>query len=60
MDDTNAEWLDKKSLINHSFKGFVPTDLLLPQLTSFTPIFGPRFFEEIGFLKRRSPFLNVV
>jgi hypothetical protein len=41
MDDTNLEWLDQKSPINHPFKGFNPTDLLLPQLTHLNPIFGP-------------------
>ncbi len=30
MDHTNVEWLDKKKPINHPFKGFDPTNLLLP------------------------------
>jgi len=42
MDDINVAWLDQKSPINHSFKGFGHTDLLLPQLTSPNPIFGPK------------------
>ncbi len=60
MDDTNVEWLDKKSPINHSLKGFAPINLLLPQLTFLNPIFGLELFEEIGFLEIKSPFLNVV
>jgi hypothetical protein len=60
MDDTNVEWLDQKSPINHLFKGFSPTDLLLPQLTSLNPMFGPEFPKEIGFLERKFTFLNVV
>jgi hypothetical protein len=60
MDDINVEWLDQKSPINHMFKGFGPTNLLVPQLTSLNPIFGPKLPEEMGFPKRKSPFLNVV
>ncbi len=60
MDDTNVEWLNQKSPINHLFRGFGPTDLLLPQYTSLNSIFGLEFPKEIGFPKRKSPFLNVV
>jgi hypothetical protein len=58
MDDINVEWLDKKSPINHSFKGFGRTDLLLPQLTSPNPIFGPKLPKKQ--VSQNSPFLNVV
>ncbi len=60
MDDTNVEWLDQKSPINHPFKGFDPTDLLFPQLFFWHPIFGHELPKEIGFPKRNFPFLNVV
>jgi hypothetical protein len=60
MDDTNVEWLDKKSHINHMFKGFDPIDILFPQLTSLNPIFGPKIPKETSFLERKSPFLNVI
>ncbi len=46
--------------INHPFKGLDPTNLLLPHLTPSNHIFGPKLSEEIGFPKRKSPFLNVV
>jgi hypothetical protein len=45
MDDMNVEWLDQKSPINHSFKGFCPTDVLLPQLICLNPIFGLELHE---------------
>jgi len=54
MDDMNVEWL-----INHSFKGFCPIDVLLPQLISLNPIFGIELHEETNILKRKSTFLNV-
>jgi hypothetical protein len=60
MDDTNVEWLDQKSRINHLFNGFGPTDLLLPQLTCPNPIFGPKLPKETRFLDKKFPFLNVV
>jgi hypothetical protein len=60
MDDINVEWLDKKSLLNHLFKGFGLTNLLFPQLTFPNPIFGPKLPEETNFIKRKFPFLNVV
>ncbi len=60
MDDTNVQWLDQKPPINHPFKGFSPTNLLFPQLTSLNPIFGPEFPKETSFLERKFPFLNVV
>jgi hypothetical protein len=60
MDDTNVEWLDKKSPINHVCKGFDPIDLLFPQLTSLNPIFKPKFLKETNFPKKKSPFLNVI
>jgi hypothetical protein len=59
MDDINVEWLDQKSPINNPFKGFDPTDLLLPQLTFSNPIFGHELPKKIGFLEKNSPFLNV-
>jgi hypothetical protein len=40
MDQTNVEWLDQKSLINDPFKGFCPTNLLLPYHIPPNPIFG--------------------
>jgi hypothetical protein len=60
MDNMNVEWLDHKSPINNPFKDFGPTDLPLSQLTYRHPIFGLELLEEIGFLERNSPFLNVV
>ncbi len=60
MDDRNVEWLDNKSPINHMFKGFSPTDLLLPQLIFPNPIFGLELLKETSFLDRKSPFLNLV
>jgi hypothetical protein len=59
MDDRNVEWLDNKSHINHPFKGFGPIDLLLPQLISPNPIFGPKLLKETSYLERKSPFLNI-
>jgi hypothetical protein len=53
MDDTNMEWLDQKSPINHPHKGFNPINMLLPQLISQNPIFGPKL-EETCFLDRKS------
>ncbi len=49
MDDINVEWLDQKSPINHPFKGFGPTNLLLPQLTFPNPIFGPELLKKTCF-----------
>jgi hypothetical protein len=60
MDDRNAKWLDNKSPINHLFKGFSPTNMLLPQLTFPNPIFGPKVLEETNFPNIKFPFLNVV
>ncbi len=60
MDDTNVEWLDKKSPVNHMFKGFDPTDLMLPQLTSLNPIFKPKFLKKTSFPKKKFPFLNAI
>jgi hypothetical protein len=45
---------------NHPFKGLSPIDLLLPHLTLLNHILRPKLFKEIGFPKRKSPFLNVV
>jgi hypothetical protein len=60
IDVTNLEWLDQKSPLNHSFKGFGPTDLLLPQFIFLNPIFGLELRKETCFPERKSSFLNVV
>ncbi len=46
MDDMNMEWLDRKSRINHPFKGFAPINLILPEPIFPNPIFAPELHKK--------------